>query len=65
MGAAVALEAARLLQDAARGVIIVDAFHDPAFKFTESLAEGVLASFRASWADPAFMRSLRPHPTKS
>jgi hypothetical protein len=46
-------------------VIIVDAFHDPAFKFTESLAEGVLASFRASWADPAFMRSLRPHPTKS
>lgn len=58
MGSAVVLEAARHLGSNLRGVVIVDAFHDPMFKFPESLAQQLLPDFRAKWSDTAFMRAL-------
>jgi RHS repeat-associated protein len=46
MGAAVALEAGRQAGDLVRGIVTVDAFHDPHFKFSDALAQqsGVLMS---------------------
>lgn len=58
MGAAVALEAGRQAPDLVRGIVTVDAFHDPQFKFSDALAQQLLPAFRANWGDSAYMRSL-------
>jgi pimeloyl-ACP methyl ester carboxylesterase len=58
MGAAVALETGRQIPDLVRGIVTVDAFHDPHFKFTEALAQQLLPAFREKWGDSAYMRSL-------
>lgn len=59
MGAAVALEAAERLPGRTLGVVLVDALHDPdrAAPPPEAV-EQMMAQFRRSWGDTAFLRAF-------
>lgn len=58
MGGAVVLEAAERLGDRVRGIVLVDAFHDPDESIPAEQAAKMEAMFRASWGDTAFLRAF-------
>jgi pimeloyl-ACP methyl ester carboxylesterase len=58
MGAAVVLEAAERMPGRAIGVVLVDAFHDPEAVPPAGAVDQMLAQFRTSWGDTAFLRAF-------
>lgn len=58
MGGSVVLEAAERLGDRVRGIVLVDAFHDPEESISAEQASQMEGMFRASWRDTAFLRAF-------
>jgi pimeloyl-ACP methyl ester carboxylesterase len=58
MGGAVVLEAAQRMPDKVLGVVIVDAFHDPDQVPPPEAVDQMVAQFRTSWGDTAFIRAF-------